>query len=830
MLAAACCAPLGALAQAPEPTLPATPAAPARPPLARDVLAERERLRTSTAERIARTALLRLRTTVGPDEDDFRIAALHLGLALHIDPSSEEILRRQITAWKEAGDEERHLRATRALLELCPTDTVAQLRLLTAGLNKIQLAELRLAAYDRLLGPLGDKVDPAIRSRIALDAALVARERGDDRGYVERLSRATAMDSSNKEAAVLAAATFLERSDDPLGRVEMLANVLLADPVDPSASLNLARELRSHGAFKSAARLQENAEFILRREGAAPDDDTFTESMLSLWQAGATREFLTTLQNVENVSRERRRQEIQYLEMSGQPTGPPIEQFRLPIAMEVLRFAANLSLDEREAALASLRAIIQEAGAEVERMKAPAEGVAPLTPDEITARTLTHASNMLWLGAWLGANPDETQASLDAAETSDRLLPDAVSRYRGWIAIARGEMTTARELLSPLAQTDAQARLGLARIAELEGATRLAAQHYAVVLSRQPDSMLGRFARQRIETLLGAPVEPTPVARELEAYASRLPPWLDDMARAPTSYLFLDVKPIRDTANVIDGAWVDITLQNTGRTALAIGPSAPIPSRLLLTPDIGVQGRGQNPDAMQPEIIDLDRRVRLASGETLRARVWAGQGFVGDLIDSLGVPLTLRWRGTLNFLPDAQGRLMAGPFSVTADAGIMTRPIIQSLGMTPEAIQHALGAAQGDTLLEAIFFARTIILLALTDPNNAETQTISAALTTAMATRVPSMSEVERAATVAIVTTAHPETRRTPLDEIAEADPSPFVRLVWLATRRPPGADEAYRDALADPNPEWAELASLLATRKTPVSDQPAVQPVDAGK
>jgi len=62
------------------------------------------------------------------------------------------------------------LEHTRALLLEDPTDTVAQLRFITASITRDhQTAEARLASYDRYVS--STKIDASIRSRLALDAA-----------------------------------------------------------------------------------------------------------------------------------------------------------------------------------------------------------------------------------------------------------------------------------------------------------------------------------------------------------------------------------------------------------------------------------------------------------------------------------------------------------------------------------------------------------------------------------------------------------------------------------------------------------------------------------
>src|SRR5690606_32304847 len=98
-----------------------------------------------------------------------------------------------------------------------------------------------------------------------------------------RLALAAQLDSTNKQAAVVAATFSLPRIADPLGRVELLANVILADPLDGSAHLNLARELMSRGAFRGARRFYERTLDVYGAMGMQPDEDLYDELFRMSW-------------------------------------------------------------------------------------------------------------------------------------------------------------------------------------------------------------------------------------------------------------------------------------------------------------------------------------------------------------------------------------------------------------------------------------------------------------------------------------------------------------------------------------------------------------------
>jgi hypothetical protein len=217
----------------------------------------------TAAAGIANVAILDL-SRIQPNPADYQLAADLLGIARSLAPDDEQLLRLTIEAAESAGDQDRVHALSRELFRIDPSDTVALLRIISARVAEHQSADARLGAYDRLLGEDGrKKLDPSIRSRLALDAALLLREQGDIEAFADRLALATSLDQTNKDAAALAVTFFTQRVNDAVGRFELLENLLLADPFDPETHLAMARELAAGGAWEGASRFYATHETLL---------------------------------------------------------------------------------------------------------------------------------------------------------------------------------------------------------------------------------------------------------------------------------------------------------------------------------------------------------------------------------------------------------------------------------------------------------------------------------------------------------------------------------------------------------------------------------------
>ena len=72
-----------------------------------------------------------------------------------------------------------------------------------------------------------------MRSRLALDAALLERERGDSAAFARRLRQSATLDESNKEAASLVAQYYAPQLTDPLGELNLQIKLLFPKKPKP---------------------------------------------------------------------------------------------------------------------------------------------------------------------------------------------------------------------------------------------------------------------------------------------------------------------------------------------------------------------------------------------------------------------------------------------------------------------------------------------------------------------------------------------------------------------------------------------------------------------
>jgi hypothetical protein len=134
-------------------------------------------LARAATDHASRAVLVDLRLGDAPTPDDYELAARLFAIVAELAPADAELARLETAARSGRATRACSSDATARVVSLDPRDTVAQLRLITARIGKKQTVEERLALYERLTGPRGAALDPTIRSRLALDAALITAKR-----------------------------------------------------------------------------------------------------------------------------------------------------------------------------------------------------------------------------------------------------------------------------------------------------------------------------------------------------------------------------------------------------------------------------------------------------------------------------------------------------------------------------------------------------------------------------------------------------------------------------------------------------------------------------
>lgn len=604
--------------------------------------------------------------------------ARHLyDLAMELDPLDTELRRNALNLARLSDDDAARRRLVESMVAAEPEDDVLRLERINDVLERYQTAESLSAAYDRLLEPATvSSLGSAVGSRIALDAAILRQRMEDPLGFADRLSQASALDPSNKAAAATAAGYFRMRIDDPFAQGELLVNLLLADPTDVVSQAAVARHLLEHGAYRGAARLHRLVAETFRTARRFPPDDLVADLALSQWASGDALAARTTIRT--------RQLELNALARARAAQERP-----------------DMSIEERGAVttplsllLATVQMAMRDVAGEepdVERLRLLRQQLENSTrlPEPPSAEARAEATlELAWLMLWLGRDAEAATALLQQAEALQPLNDAAKARFAGWIALRRGDAASAIEQLTPLAESDLAAAAGLGLALHAAQDDMGAMRHLASVAARSPGSVLGVWARRRLESIMAAPVAPSDLAAALERLAMSIPTVIDRLPTEPGRIVSLRIEPVETHILSYEPVRARITLTNTAPFALGIGADAPIKPTLIIEPRLFVAGANL-PDP-SPVIVEVSRRLRLAPRESISFVVDLSQTSLGDALAGLAIQgAGVELRATLNYMLLENNAIAPGILGVTARPAPLR---VEGVRITPEWLDDALAS------------------------------------------------------------------------------------------------------------------------------------------
>jgi len=768
-------------------------------------------LEEAVATRLARAAVMQTRAVPNPTLDDYRLTALSLGEAIELDPDADELLRLQIEAWGAADEDDRALDATRRLARLAPGDTVTQLAALSARVRELQRIEDRLTMYDRLLGSAGGSLDDSVRSRLAFDAALLHRELGDDDEFVRLLRLAMNLDQTNKQAALLASALFFERVEDPASRCEMHVQLLLADPLDPQSHLSLARELLVHGAYAGAQRFLENALTLRAKRGLAMTDELQDMRHTVRWGLSDAGSMLAQLDEQEAARRFAVDVQRNAAEKAGEDPSaiPDANTHPVENRLRALLAAAVNRTSEASAHYARYRSSMEESIVRAAEM-------GRITRDQIPELERRVMVDRIRVRAWAGVDLQQTQSDLKELITRSEgaLREDARARYRGLIAAHNGDRASARRLLEPLGDDDLLAQVGLGIAAENDGAPREAAGIYARVLRASPGTAEALWARDRLQGILGTRVNPTDLARRLDAIAQQAPRALERFIDDPSEYLALSVDLAPDALDPMTKLSARVRLHNGGVFPLAIGVGSPIEPRVLVAPKFNV--RGAPSVAMAgPEFASLARKIRLLPGESVSADVRLDLGAMGTLVDATSpLAASLRCQAINAYIhSDERGVYRASPFGLKSGSNVVWR---RPERPSPEFadILERVTSLSGEEFYAALAESQWFFAKNTPEDDTGELSGQRVELAEALASRYPTLSEMEQAYALLCMPGSWQVAEAAAVDEAARAaEPTPLTTLILLLTRVSEPDDPSLAIGLASGDAVVREVAEIKELR-----------------
>ncbi len=778
-----------------------------------------------TARSLERLAVVDLRLSPEPAPRDYKIAASLLALASKLRPEDADLVRRRIESEWNAGDETEALNATQRLLKLDPADTVAQLRYVSAMIARLQTAEARIAAYERFLGPEGKSLDASIRSRLALDAALMYRERNNEDKFAEKLKQATALDPTNKDAALMAKSYYVGAIDDPVGRIELMSNLLYSDPLDPRIYMDMASELASGGAFTGASRMFRIGESILTAAGTQLSGIQQMHRLILAWQVAGPKSVREQLEKTLNTERHTARQiadRQKIMNVPGEEIVDP-QAIRLPRAAEQVRALACFAEGNEKSLETSMNDLAQTVAKMAEEALDDEKRPKELTKEVAVGVVRDAVVDLALLRAFFGVQLDKVDPALEnlappPPETDH--TPDVVRAIMkengGDHAGALADLTrlgmSEIALDASVPEFQMYAEVARGKVFAAMGRSAEAAACYRTVVKHAPLTPQGALAASMLEKLTGKREAIFGRTAELERLAAGIPRWIEDIVSQPRNFVGVTADVVSTTQDPLSPMLVKISVRNLGAVPMGLGSNRPINSRFLFAPNIDLKSLDARRFA-RPEIIDLDRRLRLMPGETVEALVWADPGFAGWFSECISAQvIRAKYRIVQGFVTSQHGVLDPGPGCIQTDLPIVVRTTLREATLgTPDFAAEAANAKESSVVRLAAA-ARALVLGE--DFNSRKLSTVDrATIAQALARRYPTLSPTGRAALAATVPHARQAPEFIEFDQVALQETDPSVLPVVLLTR-PGSADDPALKAALDSSDERVKLVATLQSER----------------
>ena len=573
-----------------------------------------------------------------------------------LNPRDVELCRLLYRFADLAENEEVRGRALGRLVRLDPQDDVARLLFVTAYVDRYQTVEGRLGAYEKLLAePARRTLGPTVASRLANDYAWLLDRTGDVDGFARWIAEAVALDPSNRTAAAAAADFFrMNVGDDPFAEAELLTTLLLADPASVETQTVLARLLIENGAYVGADRLYDLAARNSEAQRTPPPSGLLADRIVAQWGRGDVRGALASVRRRQREVDESYRASLRRANQELTPVELARRHFPIMVTLATTRAAI---LDRNDDLLAG--AALDSALAAYDIHIGILKGEQDIDAREIAELALQAAFVTLWLDGGI----DRAQGYLDDASAvlgEQAMSDDARLRFEGWMALRRDNVSRAVDLLQPIAARDVTAQLGMAMCRLAEGKRRDAARALYGVVTRRRGTVVGMWARDTLQELLGQPLPVGETARKLEQLIASVPRVVDRFPEEPTLAVSVRVQPSKTTFGPYEPVIVNVEISNNAPFPLAIGARGPIQSQVALTLKVQI-ARAPDIPALRPMVVDIDRRLRLDSHERLVIPVDLRRGALALFLNRM--PLrgaTLKVTATMAFYVAGPGSIRPG--------------------------------------------------------------------------------------------------------------------------------------------------------------------------
>ncbi len=758
---------------------------------------------------LTRTVLSDLRSLGEPRKEDYALAALMLKDAATLDPKDARVARRWVQAAHGAEDDAMVLEGTRMLIRTDPNDTVAQLRMITSRLGELQVARDRMDAYEKLLASSGG-LDVSVRSRIALDAALLARDIGDEVNFVRMLKEATRLDSTNKDAAFLAYAYFSQRVEDDKGRLELLANLLMADPLDAGVHLQIRDLLAVHGAWEAAERFHRVGQRILEARNES-DTQSRVETVSLGIARGQAATALTSVQQDLASAREQQRAAFDNAKTDNKEVSVlPPEDVRLNIPLEEARIAAAHACGDLNAASASISDLGKTTQLQLEVLQDPTRRPAEMTEAQAKEEVISSVYRLTMWRMLTGVEIDF--AKTVATEIQEKLAGDDVRRtiLSAWVALRSNEAVNVATLVDPvIEQGEGDEWAFLVRALAEESLTNRAkaASRLRAFAAGQPFTPCGAWASWKADQLELRPL--SSMASALAQYTKTIPNWVDQMITNPDTFQRLSLSQPA-TGDVLDAPGLTLSIRNMTSVPMSLGEDRTINSRVLLGPRVDTP-RGFPDGLVEGEVVELNQRLRLNPGEQISVVFWPSETPLGWVLDTVSDQTTrLRYRALQGFQIDEEGIRYAPAGSLDRSSSVMQLTNLEEAKLEPASLARRVLEASEARIPTLLIATRSMITRLAVDAQGSQDLL---AVTEAWARKLPTLPPTLRMLALVELPNRLEFEGMSVFDRVAYEDPDPMVQRWNVFARVSALADPTLEKMLKTEDPTLLRVAQAQKER-----------------
>lgn len=561
---------------------------------------------------------------VGMTEAGFRETAGLLDAAQRVNPQESRYPRLLVSADSQLQDIDGQIAAWIAYRKIVPDDRQAQQELIDIYASRMQTADAKIAYLLSLIDKT--QIPDEVRAHIAAECVPLLLDRSKDEAIamVARARKLYALPEVLRWEYEL-----VDKDASPLEQVKGLLALIKANPAQPQRAAELARLLASKGLAEASLQWYAISIGLDNRTATAPSHALAIEYVAELYIAGESQAAETVVSRLLQVQPED--PDFWFMKLT-------LER----AANEQVALSQNLGLakDSFVRRLAMVNAqILGNPTTQPAIVDAPnpAAAVAALSakdqPDNRTAFVWA-LDNLAWFEIYYDQQPDAATPWINALKSIVPADDITLQRLKGWQDLAAGQTSNARSILSSISDRDPLAALGIIRIdsaADKDSADLAALK--ARVLSESLTGLIAAVLRegimeissggqppttQRSTTQISA-TEPTtapttaptaelttapaeapttgpivavttapttaPTTRDAESTAilaelDKFPKgWLDVIDEANHFYI-LRGEPVRTVVHYSDPLYARVTLKNTGKFDLFIGPEGLIQPHL----------------------------------------------------------------------------------------------------------------------------------------------------------------------------------------------------------------------------------------------------------